>query len=504
MTGQKPSTVARCAGGEGGAALARGVVVCSLMVCSLMGVLPGCATWPVEATDPQAMTVPSGWLHAGAPASDVGPPDPLGAWWQRFDDPALARWVHRAQEGSPRVAAATAAWRAALAQRDAAAAARGPTLDASASALGEASGTGATRRNGQRWQLGLDARWDPDLAGATGSGLAAALAVVRAREADLGDVQVQLAAEVAQTYIALRAQQARLRLAEATLASQRQTLQITDWRHMAGLVSVLELDRARAAVAQTEALLPALQTAIAQGRHALASLAGLPPAAGDDALDAASQPRPELPAAPEGLALDIPAQTLRQRADVQAAEREITAALWRLNQSEARRLPRFALDGAIGLSALSLRALGQGAALAGSVLASVQWPVFDAGAGRAQVQLQRAALEQAQAQYRSAVLLALQQVEDTLVALQGNRLRLDALRRAADAAVNAATLARQRFESGLVDFQVVLDTQRTAFSAQDAVLDARADAARLHVQLYRALGGGWQDAPLRTTRAGPP
>jgi outer membrane protein TolC len=189
---------------------------------------------------------------------------------------------------------------------------------------------------------------------------------------------------------------------------------------------------------------------------------------------------------------------------VRAAEREVAAALSRVGQAEAQRWPSFALGGSIGLNALTLGALGNSASLVSSLLASVSLPLFDGGARRAQVRSQQAALDQARALHRSAVLGALKEVEDALVALQGERLRLAALGTAAVAAASADTLARQRFASGLVDFQTVLETQRTAFGAQEAVVSARSELARNHVQLYRALGGGWREAPVQAARASTP
>jgi outer membrane protein, multidrug efflux system len=464
----------------------------------------GCTSLPPDTNEPSAVVPPARWQALDAPGAAAATPTELAAWWQAFGDADLSRWTQRAQQGSPRVAAAEAAWRQAAAQRDAAAAAQSPTLGATASAGRDGSGQGDTRRSDERFQLGLDGRWVPDVFGAARRALAAADAAEQARRASLGDVRVQVAGDAALAYIALRTQQVRLALARDTLASQRQTLQITDWRQQAGLVNTLQTDQARAAVAQTEALLPALQTAIAQSRHTLALLAGQPFEAADALADEAAASVPAVPAAAEALALDIPATTLRQRADVRAAELDVAAALSRVGQAEAQRWPSFAIGGSIGLNALTLGALGDGASLVSSLLASVSLPLFDGGARRAQVRVQQAALEQARALHRGVVLGALKEVEDALVALQGDRLRLASLGTAAAAAANAAQLARLRFNSGLVDFQIVLDTQRTAFSAEDAVVGARADLARDHVQLYRALGGGWRAAPALAAQAPTP
>ncbi|MFN9507349.1 MAG: TolC family protein [Rubrivivax sp.] len=467
---------------------------------------------------------PAHWQNASA--ADAAPPaaNVLSSWWQRFNDPELSRVVQRAQQANPRAVAASAVWRQALAQRDAIAGARLPSLVGQGTAASDTQGLGAEQGSSQRVQLGLDLRWTPDLSGATAHALAAADAVAQSRQASLGDVQVALAAEAALAYVELRRQQRRLALAQQTLSSLQQTRQITQWRLDAGLLSTLQLDQARAAVAQTEALVPALQTRVAQSRHALALLMGEPyranaaperpsPASAAEATSppaaapTATSAGPQIPEAPDSLALHIPADTLRQRADVRATEQAVVAARSRVGQAQAERLPSLALGGSIGLSALALGALGDRASVVSSLLASISMPLFDGGVRRAQVRLQEGALDQALALHRAAVLSALTQVEDALVALAGYRASLVALDTAASAASHANTLAQQRFTGGLVDFQTVLDTQRTAYSAQDAALGARADLASSHVRLYVALGGGWRDGALpaaqQTASTGP-
>ena len=190
----------------------------------------------------------------------------------------------------------------------------------------------------------------------------------------------------------------------------------------------------------------------------------------------------------------VAAAMRRLGVDVRAAEYQVAAALARVGQAQAQRRPSFAIGGSLGLSAATLGALGNGSAVLGSLLASVTLPVFDGGASRAQVRVQQAALAQARQSYRAAVLGALQQVEDALAALRGDRLRLARLRLAADAAANAALLARQRYRSGLIDFQTVLDTQRTQYATLDGVVSATGDVSSGQVRLFRALGGGWPAA----------
>jgi NodT family efflux transporter outer membrane factor (OMF) lipoprotein len=305
-----------------------------------------------------------------------------------------------------------------------------------------------------------------------------------------------VAAETALSYITLRGAQVQRATATDNLASQRQTLQITEWRVQAGLLSTLEAEQARAAAAQTKALLPTLQTTVQQAAFALAVLTGRPPAAlvalVDPPADAPGYAPAPVPQPAGALALSLPADTLRQRADVRAAEQQVLAAQSRVAQADAARLPSFRLGGSLGLSALSFSALSTGAAVTGSLLASVSLPLWDGGAARAQVRAQQAALDQTRSTYRGTVLLALQDVENALVALRNDRLRAVSLQDAARAATNAATLARQRYSSGLVDFQTVLETQRSQLSAQDSLASISANVSADNVRLYKALGGGWQ------------
>jgi NodT family efflux transporter outer membrane factor (OMF) lipoprotein len=318
----------------------------------------------------------------------------------------------------------------------------------------------------------------------------AADATLQARALTLAQTRVSVAAEVALSLLQLRGTQAREAIARRNLASQQQTLQIVQWRAEAGLVTQLDVEQARTAVEQTRAQLPALQSSAAQAMNALAVLTGRAPGSLNAELAA---PGP-LPAAPPDLVLAIPAEVLRQRPDVQAAERQLTAAAARVDEADAARLPSLSLSGSIGLNALSLGALGSGAGVA-SLLAGVSLPVFDAGRLRAQVQAQEAARDEATIAWRAAVLTALQEVEDALVSLRATREQLAAQQTAAASARVAATLAEQRYRSGLVDFQNVLQSQRTLLSAEDGVAATSTTLATAHVRLYKALGGGWSTTP---------
>ncbi len=429
------------------------------------------------------IAVPAAWSAAGPDAAN-GSTD-LAQWWRRFNDPLLDTLITQALQANTNVQSAQAALLQARALRDVAAAGLSPGVTGSASAQRSKAGDAGT---GNAFNAGFDASWEPDVFGGNRSALRAGEASVQASAASLADVQVSIAAEVAVSYIQLRGGQARLAIARDNLASQLETLQITDWRVQAGLLTSLEGEQARAASEQTRAQIPTLETSVAQIRHSLAVLCGQVP----DALQAQLAAASPMPQAQDDLALSMPAETLRQRPDVRAAEHQVSAALARVGQADAARYPNFRLSGSLGLRALTLGTLTGSAALVSALLGSVSVPVFDAGAGQAQVRAQQAALEQARMSYQATVLTALKDVEDALVALGGDRERLLRLRNAAEAAANAALMARQRYASGLVDFQTVLETQRSLFSTQDAVAATTADLGADHVRLYKALGGGWQ------------
>lgn len=455
----------------------------------------GCASLqaPAPAKAPSSPAVPAAWT-ASLPGAGVAAPDAsLAAWWQRFGDQTLDALMVRALESATDVQAARARLRQARAAQDLAAAGLRPTLGANASAqVGTFEGGPMTRQ----YRAGFDAAWEADLWGAGRAGVTASEADLAASAATLGQTQVSLAAEVAATYIDLRSAQARLATTQASLVSQEHTLRLTQWREEAGLVNRLDVEQQRTTVAQTRAQLPSLQAAIEQAMNALAVLTGDAPGALHSRLAVATA----LPTPPADLALSIPAAVLSQRADVLAAEARVRAAVARVDQTDAERLPSLQLSGSIGLSALSVSALYPGAGVA-SLLAGVNWPLFDGGRLQARVRAHEAALDEARINHRATVLAALQEVEDTLVALRAAREQQGHQQAAAESARRAAQLAEQRYAAGLVDITSVLLTQRTLLTAEDALATTTASLATQHVRLYKALGGGWTPTPMSTPTA---
>ncbi len=448
--------------------------------------LAGCSTLQAPMTPALGgVQAPTAWAEAPADGAPREASD-LAAWWRRFGDSTLDRLIADALAANTDIAQAQASLRQSRALANVQSAQLLPALGGSASAQRGKSGSLPAANT---FRAGLDASWEVDLFGGQRSAANAATIDAQASAASLGDVQVSVAAEVALAYLSLRSSEAREDIAQRNLASQLETLQITQWRVQAGLATSLDAEQARAAVEQTRAQLPLLQKAAAQSRHQLALLTGR----SSDQIVLAKTAM--LPNAPADLALAFPADTLRQRADVRTSQARVEAAAQRIVQADAARLPSLSLSGSLGLSALTLSGLTGGGAAVASLLAGVSLPIFDGGAAKAQVSAQQAAFDAATAGYRASVLTALKDVEDALVALQRDRERLATLQQAADAAGNAALLATQRYSSGLIDFQTVLDTQRSQLGAQDSVASANSEVAADHVRLYKALGGGWQPEP---------
>ena len=447
--------------------------------------------------DYQAPTpdVPAGWTRldpTARPVARAETPGDLSQWWQRLNDPLLSGLIDEALQASPDLRTAQARLREARARRTVAAAGQYPNVTASGGASrsqsSEEVGSGETRNF---FSAGFDASWELDVFGGVRRSVEAAEADLASSLASLEDTRVSLASEVALNYVEVRTRQILLGIARDNLASQSETLQLTEWRAQAGLVSSQDVEQARSNREQTRAQIPLLETSLAEAEHALDILLGKTPGTLHARLAA---PR-ELPVLPDQIAVGIPADTLRQRPDVRAAERRLAAETARVGVAEAARYPSFNLSGSIGLEALTFGALGSSDAVASSLFAGIAGPLFDAGRLRAQVEIQDAVREQAQVAYEQTVLVALLDVENALVALVRNRERVEALASAVESVRNAAQLARQRYSAGLIDFQAVLDSERSVLLLEESLASARANGVQALIRLYKALGGGWSPQP---------
>ncbi len=454
-----------------------------------MVLLQGCATVGPDYVPPTA-SAPTQWSTempgglAGKPA-DV---KTLGQWWTTLNDPTLMRLVDRALEGSLDLRQASARVREARARRGISAAERFPTLDASSAIAKTKSGkiTGTGQEN-ELYTAGFDASWEIDIFGGVRRSVEAAKADLQASVENLRDVLVTLLAEVALNYVEVRSLQTRLSVAEANRDAQAKTLQLVQLNVAAGEVSRLDLEQARSNLETTQSQIPTLETQLAQAKNRLAVLLGQTPGA----LNAELGERQRVPVPPPEVALGVPADVLRRRPDVRRAERELAAQTARVGIATADLYPKFTLLGSIGIEALSFPSLFSGASALYTLGPHMRWHLFDAGRIRQNIEVQNARQEQALIAYEAAVLNALKDVEDALIAYGKEMIRRQSLLEAEQATRRTVEIAHNRYLAGESDFLTVLDAQRSLLTIQDQLAVSNAQVTTNVVSLYKALGGGW-------------
>ena len=432
--------------------------------------------------------MPAAWPTSDIAINQQAKTPGLATWWDRLNDPLLGQLIAEAMALAPDLRTAQAQLRQARASSDLAGANLSPSLGVSASANRSRTGTtGGTGTPQTLYAAGFDASWEPSIFGGLRDAAAGARADASAAAATLESTRVSLSAEVALNYVTLRAYQLRLSIARDNVTSQAETLQIAEWRAEAGLGTGLAVEQARTNLEQSKASIPSLESGRAVAEHRLALLTGQVPGALHERL---LEPKP-LPTPPNEVAVGIPADTIRQRPDVHAAELKLQAEVARSAQRQADRYPSLTLSGSLGWQAFSAAALGGSGSAVSSLASNLAATLFDGGRIRSQIAVQNAVQEQALIAYEKSILTALEDVENALASYAAGRERVEARARAAEAARNAAQMARIQYEAGAVDFQTVLDTDRTRLTAEDGLALAEADLLTSVIALYKSLGGGW-------------
>lgn len=340
------------------------------------------------------------------------------------------------------------------------------------------------------WDAGFDASWELDVFGRVRKTVQAQGAFVAVNQEDLRNVRVSLSAEVARAYFELRGAQEQLSVATKNAANQQRSLELTRQRLEAGRGTAFDTERAQAQLSLTLASIPSVEARVRQAQYQIGVLVGRPPAALAGELDAAV-PLPVLPAA---ISIEHPDSIILRRPDVVAAERQLAVERALVGAAKAEYLPRINLGGSLGYTGLSLDALGDDGTFRYAVGPVISWPALNLGRVKARVDVSRARESEAQAQYTQTVLLALQDVEVSLVRYRTSRAQVERIQDAASASERAAELARLRFSGGVADFLQVLDAERTQLEAQDQLAQSRTDAATAYAALYKALGGTWPSA----------
>ncbi len=412
------------------------------------------------------------------------------AWWQQFDDPTLNQLVQRSLQDNRELRVAFNRLRAARAIRDDVANDRFPTVTSRASGeFGKAQQPPVSeeRIRQERYDLGLDMAWELDLFGRIQRQLEASEARIEVAEADYYQLQVSLIAELVDAYGTLRGAQLRESIARENLKNQQDSRGITEQLRDAGVGNELDVLRADARLAATEASLPQLQAQQVRAQNRIATLLGQRP----EQLQIDLSPKP-LPVIAKALPIGNPGELLRRRPDIQAAERQLAAATAEVGVATADLFPRVSLSGFLGFTAGRGSQLGSSAARAWGVAPSISWAAFDLGSVRARLRGAEAEADGALSQYEQQVLLALEESENAFSDYAKRQQRLVSLVRQAEASRAAADQAAIRYREGTVDFLVLLDAERERLAAEDAQAAAEVELYSGIVAIYKALGGGWQ------------
>jgi NodT family efflux transporter outer membrane factor (OMF) lipoprotein len=480
--------------------------------------LAGCKVGPDY--HPPELGAPPSWAAGSAV---VNSPAELREWWTTLNDPTLTSLVERAIQTNLDVRLAAARVLEARAQRGVIAADRYPGVDVGASysrsrrsqnvgsfgggtggssitsdpagddfgeapgANGSAGGFG-TDPEQDFFDAGFDANWEIDVFGRVARSVEAADADIQVEQENLRDVLVTLLSEVARNYVEVRGFQGRLALAEQSISSQREAVDLTRAKLEAGVTSDLDVARAEAQLATTQSQIPSLDAGMRQAIHRLSVLLGQSPATLLDELSSAAP----IPVVPAEVPAGLPAELLRRRPDLRRAERELAAATARIGAATADLYPRFSLSGSFGFQSSDLDQLVDSDSRFWSIGPAVRWPVFDAGRIRANIAVQNARTEQALVQYESAVLISFEEVENALVNHAREQVRRRSLTQAVAANQRAYDLAFQLYTRGLSDFLAVLDSQRALYLSQDQLVQSDRTVAANLIALYKALGGGWE------------
>lgn len=453
---------------------------------ALLALLVGCAQ-PMPLQPGPTVELAAGYRHA-----DSAPASFDAAWWQTFADPSLRDLVARAQAGNHDVLIAAQRLRQARAGLAAAASRLLPTVALNASASNQRSGLPDEVKRGapdtRALRGALDAGWELDVFGAARAAADAAELDALAASAGVEAAQMLVSAEVARQYFIGQGARLRLQQLQALLQTQRDTERLTRSRHAAGQASAFDVARAAGETQSLAASLPPLQALVAVTEHQLAVLVGTNPST---ALPDASSPPAALPEVPP-LPAGQPAELLMRRPDLRAARAQLQAEGARLREAEADLWPKFFLAGVLGREDLKLNALDLSPVRYGSIALAFTMPLFNAGRLRAAVERQSARERIASLQYERAVLGALQDVESSLVALAQERERGRSLEAALEQRRIGVRHALSLHREGQIDLLQLLDAQRGLIAAELSTLDSRTQLALDAVQLFKALGGGWQ------------
>jgi len=418
-------------------------------------------------------------------------------FWRTLDDPLLSALVDDALTANLDLAAASANYRQAMVLLRRARLDRLPTFNASAGVSDErlsADQAANGERDARNYDIDVAASWELDFFGRAQRNVESRVALAEATAAEHAAAQVAVVGELARSYFELRGLQSQLDVARENADNQRESLALVEARLEAGRGTEFDVARARAQLQGTEARTPVLEAEIAVAMHRIAVLTGRAPGALVDRLS----PPAGTATLPERIPVGTPADLLRRRPDIAAAERRLAAATARIGIATADLFPRVTLGAMLGTHAAGTGGLFASDSDTRLIALGIDWTFLDVGRVHARIAAADAEAEADLARYRQTVLLALEETENAMVRYDRARREREHLADATAAAREASRLARLRFDGGAADFLEVLDAERALLDATDRMAQSDTRAALALVALHRSLAGGWSSGALAT------
>jgi NodT family efflux transporter outer membrane factor (OMF) lipoprotein len=471
-------------------------MVCALAL-SIVGA-GGCKVGPNY--KPPPAPVPSQWIDYQNPRVKNQEQD-LGRWWSVFRDPVLDSLIADAYRQNLSLRAAGARIAEARARRGIAVGNVFPQLQEAAGSqsfnkLSDRGGQFAGEEWVQNWEAGFNVGWELDFWGRFRRGIEAADAELEASIADFDDVLVVLLADVSANYVQYRTFQERVRVAKFNVQVQEGSYTLANDKFKAGATTERDSSQAKQVLEQTRASIPQLEAGQRRAANALCVLLGIPVVD----LTARLGPDAPIPVAEPELALGIPADLLRRRPDVRRIERQAAAQSAVIGIAKSDAYPRFSLLGSIGVQGEEFGDLFETpGSIAGSIGPGFRWDILNYGRIKNNVRGQEARFEQLVAAYQEAVLRAGREAEDAVIGFLKSQERVRALELSVAAAQRTVDITNDQYKEGVVDFTAVYLFEGTLADQQDQLAIARGDIALNLVELYRSLGGGWENGPAATT-----
>ena len=413
----------------------------------------------------------------------------LAQWWSTFQDETLTYLIERAFNENKDMQSSRAKLQEARAQLGITMIDKAPGVNGGASYTNARGSRNEGYGSSNTYQLGVDASWEIDFWGKKNDNINASKADYEAEYASLHSAWVSLSAEVATNYINLRTYQAQLEVANNNIRVQQDVLNLLQSQYDAGLKDGLALQQAKYTLETTRARVPAILQATEETMNALAILTGDVPGS----LNAVLKQRNSFPNADVKRLNGIPAETIRQRPDILAAEKNLTAQIYRKKAAEKAYYPTISLTGSIGLESLSSGEFFEGDSVVTSfILPKITWPIFNTGSIRKNIRVQNAKEEQLLAAYEKIVLVAVSEVRNALTANVQEEIKNRALKTALDSARMALDISWDKYNQGLTDFNNVLDALVSVFSIENDFATSNGQRMINLISLFKALGGGWQ------------